>query len=895
MWPAAARPAAVSARSGVFGPAGAAGAALQPVDPGEQRLHRRLEVRRRRLDQRELELGAGVRAVLHRAERVGDQVQQAHDLRPADPARLLGQPLVLLGRDVQLGRDVTEHLHDHQRPGVGLEVAEEAPDVPPRLGQPRRRRAARERASPADTASTAPKIRSASAAPSTARTSSSTICAPLYDSSCSSVPERVAERARGRPGDQRDRLVGDLDRLAVGHAAQHRGDLRDRRAAEVEAVAAVHDRREDLVGLRGRQHEDRVRRRLLERLEERIPRLRREHVRLVEDVDLVAAADRRVRDALTQVADVVDGVVRGRVHLHDVERLADRDRDARLALAARRHRRPAVGAVQRSRQDLRHGGLPGPPRADEQVRMVDAVLLDRVGERADDVLLPDHVCERAGAMTAVQRSGQGSVESSGATSGLGLRAAIAIPLGAALAWLLIGTGFLNYDTAYSLLWGGHPFSSDLTLTLSPTPHPLATLVGAVLSPLGDAAQPAWVVLAFLALGALAWTTYELGAHWFGPAAGVVAALLILTRVPVLSFGVRAYLDIPYVALVLGAILAEARGSRATLWLLALAGLLRPEAWLFSFAYVIWKRDARLLPLAASAPVLWMLHDWVLAGNPLHSLTYTQDNAETLQRITGLDDVPLTVPRRIGEILREPGLLAAATGGILVLALMRRRAALPIAAGVVSLGAFCVLAAAGLPILGRYLLLPAALLAVFAGAGRLRVGEARTRPLAHALGRDRRGPDRRVRRLRPQPGEPHLRPARRDAHAVRDPRRPAHDQRRDPLPPGRRPEPPADPARRAVDGHPAAGHRLGPTRATAQRRLHRPGERAGPAQLHARPARPEDPDGGRAARLRAGRGERLMGALRPLLKKVDRAPSVEVGLRGLSTSLTPVGRPRIAHR
>ena len=48
--------------------------------------------------------------------------------------------------------------------------------------------------------------------------------------------------------------------------------------------------------------------------------------------------------------------------------------------------------------------------------------------------------------------------------------------------------------------------------------------------------------------------------------------------------------------------------------------------------------------------------------------------------------------------------------------MRRRAALPIAAGFVSIAAFCVLAAAGLPILGRYLLLPAALLAVFCGAG-----------------------------------------------------------------------------------------------------------------------------------------------------------------------------------
>jgi hypothetical protein len=302
-----------------------------------------------------------------------------------------------------------------------------------------------------------------------------------------------------------------------------------------------------------------------------------------------------------------------------------------------------------------------------------------------------------------------------------VRAAIGIPLGAVLAFALIGTGFLNYDTAYSLLWGGdllHGRRPDFDLPLSPTPHPLATALGMVLTPFGDAGQTLWVIIAFLSLGALAWTTYELGAHWFGAAAGLVAAGLILTRVPVLSFGVRAYFDIPYVALVLAAILAEARGARprTVLILLGLAGLLRPEAWGFALVYAAWRRDIALLPWALAAPLIWMAHDLVLAGNPLHSLVDTQGNAKDLQRITGLDDVPLTVPRRLGEILREPGLLAAAAGGLLVLAFMRRKAALPIAAGFVSLGAFCVLAAAGLPILGRYLLLPAALLAVFAGAG-----------------------------------------------------------------------------------------------------------------------------------------------------------------------------------
>jgi hypothetical protein len=313
-----------------------------------------------------------------------------------------------------------------------------------------------------------------------------------------------------------------------------------------------------------------------------------------------------------------------------------------------------------------------------------------------------------------------------------MRAALLIPLGALVAWTLVGAGFLNYDTAYSLLWGGdvaHLRQPDFGFPVAPTPHPLATFLGVLLTPFGDAAQGIWVVIAFLSLGALGWLTYELGARWFGPAAGAVAALVILTRIPVLSFGVRAYVDIPYVALVLGAILAAARSGRhgaaprrgeaagaLPLVLLALAGLLRPEAWLFSLVYVAWRRDARLLPLALAAPALWMLHDLVLAGDPLHSLLGTRDNAEVLERKTGLLAVPGTVPRRLGEILREPGLLGAAAGGILVLAFMRTRAALPIAAGFVSITAFCVLAGAGLPILGRYLLLPAALLAVFCGAG-----------------------------------------------------------------------------------------------------------------------------------------------------------------------------------
>jgi hypothetical protein len=317
------------------------------------------------------------------------------------------------------------------------------------------------------------------------------------------------------------------------------------------------------------------------------------------------------------------------------------------------------------------------------------------------------------------------------------RARLAAGLAAltALLWLVVGRALVNYDTLYTLVWGrdlGHGRLPDYDVLLAPTPHPLQTLVAAVLPPLssagdavhGQAALVVCAVGAFLALAVLGWLTYALGAAWFHPAVGVVAAVALLTRRPVLDFGARAYVDIPYLCLVLGALLVETRRPRAgapVLVLLALAGLIRPEAWLFSAAYLAWlwhggSRDLRLVALAAAGPLLWAGFDLLVTGDPLHSLTGTRDNAETLGRVTGLAHVPDTMPRRLGEILREPVLLGAAGGGVLSLLWLRDRARLGAATGVLAILAFSVLATAGLPIIGRSLLLPAAILCVFCGAG-----------------------------------------------------------------------------------------------------------------------------------------------------------------------------------
>ena len=352
--------------------------------------------------------------------------------------------------------------------------------------------------------------------------------------------------------------------------------------------------------------------------------------------------------------------------------------------------------------------------------------------------------------------------------------------------------------------------------------------------------------------------------------------MILTRIPVLSFGVRAYVDIPYVALVLGAILAEARGrgTRCRSSCSPSPGLLRPEAWLFSFAYVAWQ--ARPAAAAAAPPPRrccgWS-HDLLARRRPAALADrHARQRRGAASGSPGLDDVPLTVPRRLGEILREPGLLGAAAGGILVLAFMRRRAALPIAAGFVSIAAFCVLAAAGLPILGRYLLLPAALLAVFCGAGvfgwlRLpRDHPWRTRWAAiggvvlAAFVVFAPGQADRIGDLRASMGT--------QSEILAD----LHDitRRRSRCRAGRGPEPPPGPAHRALDRHPAGRDRLRAARAADARRLPRPRERARAAQLHARPARPEAADRGRPAAASSESPRTTPGSSTPRCQAYDNA-------------------------
>lgn len=319
----------------------------------------------------------------------------------------------------------------------------------------------------------------------------------------------------------------------------------------------------------------------------------------------------------------------------------------------------------------------------------------------------------------------------------------------AISAVVIGAGladFVNYDSTWALIWGRDLAEGDLTgYGGGPTPHPLTIALAALLSPLGEhsaAAVLAWI-LGYLALGLLAFMTFRLTRALSTLLAAIVATVLVLANWVILMVGAAAYLDVLFAALVITALTLEVERPRrgiAPLAVLALAGLLRPEAWGLAGLYWLYllpgtdlRARLRTLALVAAPPFVWVAMDTAVEGRPLYSLTSTRYVADQLYgRFSvlenlrqGFDDLQAYLPA---------ALLVCALAGAAVLVRRRARAAVvPLATLVVMSGFFVFLAVAGLPTNARYLLVPVVVLAVLVGvaAGDWTAGP--RRPALLALG------------------------------------------------------------------------------------------------------------------------------------------------------------------
>jgi len=290
--------------------------------------------------------------------------------------------------------------------------------------------------------------------------------------------------------------------------------------------------------------------------------------------------------------------------------------------------------------------------------------------------------------------------------------------------VVFGARLPGYDAAWSVVWGRAIAAGEVpqfVAPVAPTPHPLSNAVASVAIALpGDAPLDVLSALSWLSYGALGVAVFVLARRLGGAWCGVIAAALVLTRTLIVGETLIASLDIPFLALVAAATAAAASDPRsvAPLWWLLPAGLLRPEAWLFAGVWALWlglrgerSRRMRLAALALAGPLLWILSDGLITGDPLFSFTGTRDLADELGRPQSLS---LAAPLAGGSVV---AILGAATFAAGVAGLLMSMATddwpprLVTVLTLVGTVAFLGYGVVGLPVLARYTLVPATGLAV----------------------------------------------------------------------------------------------------------------------------------------------------------------------------------------
>ena len=295
---------------------------------------------------------------------------------------------------------------------------------------------------------------------------------------------------------------------------------------------------------------------------------------------------------------------------------------------------------------------------------------------------------------------------------------VAVVLGAAT---LLVPATLGYDAWAWTVWGRQLAHLDLATTAGPSFKPLPVLALAPLSLLGAATPVVWMGLMRAAAVLSLLLAYRLGSRLAGALAGAVAALSLALSADLYRTALLGSAEPVLIALTLGAADRHLAGRRDwALVLVALAGLIRPEAWVLLGAYgvFVWLREPGLRPLVAAAvvlpPALWLGLDWVGSGDPLHAsstATSATEGSAANAKVPALE-----VVRRAADAVIVPTLILAAVG-VALAARRRDRPVLSLAGLALGwIAVVAIMAEVGFTGTRRYLAAPAAALCVVAGVG-----------------------------------------------------------------------------------------------------------------------------------------------------------------------------------
>ena len=165
-----------------------------------------------------------------------------------------------------------------------------------------------------------------------------------------------------------------------------------RNTSKVEALTPGQNRCREPLRLGGCQNKHHMGRWLLQRLQQRIKGRGRQHVYLVDDIDLVFAILWRILHRFAQVADLVHAVVAGRVDFQNVQTVFSHQALAAFAFptGVALHRMQTVNSPC---HDLGGGRFACSAGAAEQIRVRDPPGHDLVAQGGNNGLLPHHGAE----------------------------------------------------------------------------------------------------------------------------------------------------------------------------------------------------------------------------------------------------------------------------------------------------------------------------------------------------------------------------------------------------------------------------------------------------------------------------------------------------------------------
>lgn len=277
----------------------------------------------------------------------------------------------------------------------------------------------------------------------------------------------------------------------------------------------------------------------------------------------------------------------------------------------------------------------------------------------------------------------------------------------------------NYDSIYSLLWGREILdlaTPTFDAYRAPTQHPLSNIIGAGLSLFGTVGDRIWIALCIASLIVLLVGLYRLGRDLFSPIVGLLAAVLLASRLDFAFLAARGYIDTAFLAFVVWALVLEVQRPRrgfAPLILFGLAGMLRPEAWLLSGLYWLWcfgpatwKQRAGWGVLVWIPTLIWVGSDYAVMGEPLYSFTHTSDLAGQLKRNKSIGEIPVTLVEYLIDLDKLPVFIGGMIGGAVGIILFPKRSLLPLLLLLVGVGIFFLIGAGGFSVIDRYLLVAA---------------------------------------------------------------------------------------------------------------------------------------------------------------------------------------------